>query len=351
MSPSTDPDRRVFQLVKEVYYNRSGILLLLAVLVAVGIGAYSLNTEGRASQVYLAIATSLFATTLFAFLQTSLTALRYEAVLQESVVQTVGRLGEDLLQAVDQQMTAQRRTLLEEIGRHDVNRETEVYDPSPRPDPKFNADITESLSNTSRYTFKGVTGRLAAVRLYTLTSRNCQEAHLIIAHPQSPSGFESRIAHILSYVDDTTREEVLEDIRDSVLLTLVGARLAAPKFQTLSIDFVSDSQVNRLEIFDREVYLTLFSDTSDKGVTYPRTKRYSRRSDMYQVLTSETGRLRKNAKLSIIMRSSTTDDEIIGYAKQLGYEDFGPSQLAATRASFLTTAEAFRDELNRRGAG
>ena len=61
------------QLLRELYFNRTGIVFLLMVLVPVLMLVASAKTHGSASQFWLALGTATIATTGYSFVQVLLT--------------------------------------------------------------------------------------------------------------------------------------------------------------------------------------------------------------------------------------------------------------------------------------
>ena len=65
------------QLLRSLYFNRNGILVLVMALVSVGLLYLSVRTHGTASQFFLGLGAATIATTVYSFLQVLLTTSQF----------------------------------------------------------------------------------------------------------------------------------------------------------------------------------------------------------------------------------------------------------------------------------
>ena len=173
-----------------------------------------------------------------------------------------------------------------------MNREffpTHVFEPTAEPNPAFNRLMMQDLQNTRQYLFRGFSGRHAAARL--LLSKSEWEFRAVVADPANLSGIGGRarylIRHSAADVDvDTIQARLHEEIR----MGLVGLYLARSRCTRMEVTVISDPPLDRLEIFDDSVWVTLYSD-AHAPAEYPRTLRFSEGSFIYNMERAEFGRI------------------------------------------------------------
>ena len=71
---------------------------------------------------------------------------------------------------------------------------------------------------------------------------------------------------------------------------LVGLYLARSRCSRMEVTVISDPPLDRLEIFDDSVWVTLYSDAHEPA-EYPRTLRFSEGSFIYNMERAEFGRI------------------------------------------------------------
>lgn len=314
----------LLKLTKDVYFNRTGVLLLIAIAISGALIYFAVKSTGVEKEVLIAISTSLVASTVFAFLQTMLTGLRYEALVAQSISDSI----ESATRRVLEQTSSLQREFVPSV----------VYAASAIPDPKFNRDLTNDLRSTERYFFRGVTGRYAVARLH-LADTVFDEVHILVAHPLDRRSTDARVTHIASYVETNTNyQDIQTRLTDEIFETIVGARLASVKCRRLTLHFLKEPQVDRVELFDTALYLTLYSDAAERGAKFPRTLRFGMASSLYKIYSSQLFRLRDSAENSVVIRPSTTDDELLAAIALLGGAG-SAADLNSYESRFITFAK------------
>jgi hypothetical protein len=262
--------------VQEIFWTRTGLLLLILVVVSGLTMIVSANLDpGVGKNLVTALATGTLVSAIVGFGQTLITATATQRAM--------------LTPLIDESRQA-LRDLADEY--RSMNREffpTHVFEPTAEPDPAFNRLMMQDLQHTRQYLFRGCSGRHAAARL--LLSRSEWEFRGIVADPADLSGISGRarylVRHSTGNVDvDTVRERLHEEIR----MGLVGLYLARSRCSRMEIAVISDPPLDRLEIFDDSVWVTLYSDVHALA-EYPRTLRFSEGSFIYNMERAEFGRI------------------------------------------------------------
>jgi hypothetical protein len=77
--------RSEVQLLRQLYFNRTGILFLLMALASIGMLAASSKTSGVAGQLWLALGSATLATTGYSFVQVLLTTRQFNDFLADAI--------------------------------------------------------------------------------------------------------------------------------------------------------------------------------------------------------------------------------------------------------------------------
>lgn len=262
--------------VQEIFWTRTGLLLLILVVTSVLTMVLSANLDpGVGKNLVTSVATGTLVSAIVGFGQTLITATATQRAM--------------LTPLIDESRQA-LRDLADEY--RSMNREffpTHVFEPTAEPNPAFNRLMMQDLQNARQYLFRGFSGRHAAARL--LLSRSEWEFRGVVADPANLSGISGRARYLIRHspanVDvDTIQARLHEEIR----MGLVGLYLARSRCSRMEVTVISDPPLDRLEIFDDSVWVTLYSD-AHAPAEYPRTLRFSEGSFIYNMERAEFGRI------------------------------------------------------------
>lgn len=263
MSAAADGVRK--SLFRELFWTRTTLLLSVLVVTSITAMAVSSTMEpGAAKNFVLALGTGTLISAIVGFGQTLITASAAQRVLVDSLVEESKRALQDL--------SEEYRSL---------NREffpTHIFEPTPEPDPAFNKFMTEDLRRTRQYYFRGFSGRHAAARL--LLSNAERELRAVVADPTDRNSISGRAAYLMRY-SDRDYETVRSELHEEICIGLVGLYLARARCSRIDITIMVQPPLDRVEIFDESVWVTLFSDAAGATTPYPRTLRFSRTSFIY----------------------------------------------------------------------
>jgi len=288
--------------VQEIFWTRTGLLLLILVVTSGLTMLLSANLDpGVGKNLVTAVSTGTLVSAIVGFGQTLITATATQRAMLTPLV-------EESRQAL--------RDLADEY--RSMNREffpTHVFEPTAEPDPAFNRLMMQDLQHTRQYLFRGFSGRHAAARL--LLSRSEWEFRAVVADPANLSGISGRarylIRHSAADVDiDTIRARLHEEIR----IGLVGLYLACSRCSRMEVTVISDPPLDRLEIFDDSVWVTLYSDAHSPA-EYPRTLRFSEGSFIYNMERAEFVRISasRHAHHLVITPDMTREEFITSFEK------------------------------------
>jgi hypothetical protein len=262
--------------LQEIFWTRTGLLLLILLVVS---GVAMIVTSGMApgtgKNLITAVATGTLVSAVVGFGQTLITATASQRAMLTPLIDESRQALRDL--------AAEYRSM---------NREffpTHIFEPTEDPDPAFNKLMMQDLQSTRQYLFRGFSARHAAARL--LLSKAEWEFRAVIADPRNLRGISGRarylIRHSAADVDyDTIHEQLLYEVR----IGLVGLYLARSRCSRLEVTVISDPPIDRLEIFDDSVWVTLYSDARSSN-RFPRTLRFSEGSFIYNMERTEFARI------------------------------------------------------------
>ncbi|MEU5882696.1 hypothetical protein [Spirillospora sp. NPDC047279] len=321
-------------LLRSLYLNRTGILLLIMLLGSIGLIAISARTAGAAQQFWLAVGSGTLATTVYSTLQVFLTTTQFEHFLVGSIRSVVESEVVVLAERVLQESDETRHRFLP----------TSQYPGSTTPDPTFNRDINASFQRSDLYIFRGMTGKYSAARL-ALLPKTPSRVQLIIADPTEPKAVDNRARLLLRRGEvpdlDEGRKKVIHDIH----LALAGMQSIHAHFDELQLCFTQDPFIDRVEIFDQEIYVELFSDVSEAR-SFPPTVRFSRESVAYQTHYRDCSRLLSSSLVRKVTIQRDSDARTyLNDLKDQASIDISMGDFEAAREEFREFRERVKGEL------
>jgi len=260
-------------LIQDIFWTRTGLLLALLLLVsAASFGVSSVIGAGTLHTLVVSLATGTLISAVVSFGQTLLTQTASQRALVAPLVEESRRALEAL--------SAEYRALNQEYF------PTHVFEPTTAPDPAFNRLMMQDLHGTREYFFRGFSGRHAAARL--LLSHAEWELRAMVADPRCDSAISGRARYLLRQQgSEADYDAIKEQLHEEIRIGLVGLFQARSRCSRVDITVVVDPTLDRLEMFDDSVWITLFSASSGVTTLYPRTLRFSEGSFIYGMERTE----------------------------------------------------------------
>ena len=260
-------------LIQDIFWTRTGLLLALLLLVsAASFGVSSIIGAGTLHTLVVSLATGTLISAVVTFGQTLLTASASQRALVAPLVEESRRALEAL--------SAEYRALNQEYF------PTHVFEPTTAPDPAFNRLMMQDLRGTREYFFRGFSGRHAAARL--LLSHAEWELRVMVADPRCDSAISGRARYLLRQQgSEADYDAIKELLHKEIRIGLVGLFQSRSRCSRVDITVVADPPLDRLEMFDDSVWITLFSASSGVSTLYPRTLRFSEGSFIYGMERTE----------------------------------------------------------------
>ncbi|WP_026423967.1 hypothetical protein [Actinokineospora inagensis] len=263
--------------IQDLFWTRTGLLLLVLVVVA-GTAMWLAGglDPGLAKNLLTALGTGTLVSAVVGFGQTLITASAAQRAMVTPVI-------EESRKAL-RELSAEYRSLNQEFF------PTHVFEASTEPDPAFNALIMSDLRETRQLWFRGFSGRYAAARM--LLSPAQWEVRAVLADPRERGSISGRARHLARQGGpDADYEKISDTLHQEIRIGLVGLYLARAKCTAIEVTAVPDPPLDRVELFDDCVWITLYSAVAGAPSLYPRTLRFSEGSFIYDMQRSEFARV------------------------------------------------------------
>ncbi|WP_156756530.1 hypothetical protein [Actinokineospora pegani] len=290
-----------------MFWTRTG--LLLAVLIVVSSLASWLADQvgpGTPKTLLSALGTGALVSAVVGFGQTLITASASQRAMVTPLV-------EESRKAL-RELSDEYRSLNSEFF------PTHVFEATTEPDPAFNALMMRDLGATRQFLFRGFSGRYAAVRL--LLAHAEWEVRAVVADPRGRSAVTGRARHLLRHKGadsdyEVEYQRVQEHLHEDVKTGLVGLYLARGRCTSIEVTAVIDPPLDRLELFDDSVWVTLYSSVAGAPALYPRSLRFSEGSFLYDMQRAEFARLRAADAAQFTITPETTRDEFLAHFTEI----------------------------------
>lgn len=302
---SAEPKGVRSNLLQELFWTRTGLLLLSLMVTSGSALAISSTMDQGALRTFLtSVGTGTLISAVVGFGQTLITSSAAQRALITPVVEESRRALREL--------TTEYRALDREFF------PTHVFEPTARPDPAFNQVMMQDLERTRLYVFRGFAGRYAAGRL--LLSQSECELRAVLADPRDDEAISGRARYLLRNEGvDGDYDAIAARLREQISIGLVGLFLARGRCSRIDLTIVSDPPLDRLELFDDSVWLTLYSNTSAGVIRlYPRTVRFSEGSFIYGMERAEFLRISNSkAGLHIVITPGTSRADFLALFEKI----------------------------------
>ena len=249
-----------------------------------------------------------------------------------------------------QSITEEVRGALTEL--HTSYIPTDEFPAGDQPGIGFNALMSQDMQTSGTYWFRGIHTKFCAARFSMLPSSNLQ-AYLILPDPTVPHSLDARLEYRAAQAagGQTSIPELREKTLRSIHSGLVGLFLTRNKCGSIEVLLVSTPALDRFEMFQHSVWISLFSDM-DQGTLFPRAMRFSRSSLIHRMQGAECLAIRRSPTTRRFEISrTTTEEEFVGLFRDMTGKELTPQLLAELTADYEGTAGRFRTAIRANGPG
>lgn len=296
------------KLFRDLYFNKTGILLLSMGLASIGLVLWSSQIHGSAEEILLGLGVAVLAASIYSTFQVLLTTKQFNDFLVENIRQATT---EAIAKQGDLVLGEYRSIQQKYIP-------VATYPEADSPGPKFNRDLNESIRGSSHYTFYGLTARYALARLSMLGTAP-RDIKIVMANPSQPDAVNIRARREASSTDDGEFEQKKAAIIHGIYMSIAGAFLTRWNFDRIVLCLTAYPPVDRAELCDSSVYIAYFSDPEETRAQFPSTMKFARASLIYQIIEHECNRMFASIySNNIEIKGSTTEEEFRGKLGEAG---------------------------------
>lgn len=322
-------------LLRSLYFNRTGILLLSMVLLSITAILAAQRARGGAQGVWLGLGVAVLAASLYSFFQVLLTTRQFEGFITDTVRQVITK-----------EITAVTAAALAEYQKlQSAYVPTAVYPAVHSPGRTFNRDLNEALGDSGRYTFYGLTARYAVARLALLPGLLPAELRFVIADPTLDGVVDLRARREAVRGGDESFDRARDDLLRGIYVSFAGMYLTRHRFDRVEICITASPPVDRAELCDDAVFVSLFSDAAEASAPFPSTMQFDRGSVIYRMFDQECNRLfAAHSSKRIAVASGVTEPEFLAALAGVGI-GIAAADWVLLKQEFARFREANRGDL------
>lgn len=173
-----------------------------------------------------------------------------------------------------------------------------IFPSSDHPRRDFNDIFMMDLTRSKSLLFRGISARHTAARLRAHRDSEMDVA-VIVPDLRVPESLSNRIDYIRKFELPATGVDALRArVKHQVAVGLVGLYQARFDCSGISITLSPSPPLDRYEILQNGLWVTLFSEVNALASQYPRALRFDNDSLMFQMQRSEFVRLRDSSPSS-----------------------------------------------------
>lgn len=328
--PQNQRGSRVSELLKLLVAARTYVFFSVSILITGGLFYWASKTSGSSQAALVGVASSMLASTLFAWLQLFFTRSAFTDMLQSSISDAVEGSSKSIEAVVSTRMDKVLSFINRGWGEFIPMAE---FPASSEPGDEFNNDFAVELERSGRYVFLGLTGRYVGPRLAAV-DRRLNEVTVIIGNPATNEAVKIRQEQE-SPADQ--RPAIEAKLRAEVDLCLFGLFEHRHRHDRISLYLNPAPDLDRIEILDDCVYLALFSG-SEQNRRFPRTLKFSGASFVCRTARRSAARvMASQASVRFDLSPQTGPEELMRFYashldRRIDEAEFG--SLKANYASF-----------------
>jgi len=196
------------------------------------------------------------------------------------------------------------------------------YGPSQYPQKQFNIDMTNDLCNSYIFFFQGTSAKFVPVRLLG-THNNLSIVKIVMLNPSNKEVIliRARDRKRNPYNKNKSLEEIVEDIRSEIYLSIIGLFQCRAICCPIHILYDnSGTSVSRLEVFEQHSYISFYQSEDSFENTHPQALRYAKGSlihNMHKLQFDRLSGVLGNNTFSI--ESNTDENSLIQHLGMIGF--------------------------------
>lgn len=205
---------------------------------------------------------------------------------------------------------------------------------------QFNADLTEDLSKTSFFYFRGTSGKYVPIRL-AQCSKTLKQVRLLLVDPDHLFSVRYRVLDKANQgqLSETELECAIAALQDEIKMSLV-ALFDTRRDIEITVGLEKSTASYRTEILENSMYISVYHTESLRRSNYPDSARFSKFSALYAAHFVDFDRQIKMCERKITFDSLSTERQLLEFMR-MDSEEGAAERISNFRASF----EEFKDKV------
>jgi len=339
------PNRHTLVRLLEQYTLRFFVLLLVVFcFVLFYFGPQLLPAYKEA---FISVSTSLLASLIFALLYSFIAERYHQAAVNEELahsvknaVMEIRQAEQEYIQSIVEHTTAKidalDRTHYRDISTHFRQFiPARSFPPTSRPEKEFNQLLTDELSHSRTYFFKGVTGRYISSRLATARRHNLT-CKVLLSDPSNQDLLRLYVKDRFGPIPlDSKMNKHIEQVRREIFMTIIDLFDQTRLITSVEIKLYRGPVFYRTEILDGFFIVSFFTSHVPIPTAFPTTHLYKQDSFYYEAYLTDFNQTFELADKSIMINTRTTEQVLHTFLTEIGCD-------LATLPQLREEAEQFR---------
>ncbi len=218
-----------------------------------------------------------------------------------------------------------------------------VYDPTDGEGTAFNRDLTTSLGSSHTYRFQGMTGYFVPIRLEA-TKATLAQLRICLADASDQAALRLRVTREIARGASRDYASVIGQLKEQMRQCVVGLLEVRGRCQAIEIMWSTAPIGERYEIFDNDMYVTIFDSGPPIGAKYPRSLKFGRSSFMYDTTLRrfDLGFSATSPKL-VAIRPEDSDELVLERLQKAGL-DIDPKLYKTYAEQFWKDVESYKNQ-------
>jgi len=295
--------------IKELFYNKSGVVLLSTILLAIAAFYYGTQQPADSSnlkEVLFSIGSSLIATALFTIFYNVVTYKITTDILEQSISEKLKHSKDEILQGV------------QEFYKEFVP--SKIFEATNTSVDLFDLNLKKEIEDSDSYYFRGISGKRTAIRI-ELARGKLSEVKLNLLDPSDDKALQERANLMLSIDRKAQIPENVSDVKSRIVKDVISCLTGLyyygkAKCQKIQITFQIGTSSSRIELLDNAIFISLYDDGH---LRYPETLKFSYNTKIYRLYQLEFQKeFEQLASLkSLEIKNNTTEDEFLALLNSL----------------------------------
>ncbi len=212
---------------------------------------------------------------------------------------------------------------------------------STSPNNEFNTDVSQNLTKSNVYLFRGFSGRYTVSRLSDKRLGRFSEVSLFLTKPNSDVAIR-RAASDLIDSSPNANADGRKLLLNQVLQTIIGSSFVFMKSDSFTLYFLDDPIEDRYEIIDDFIYISYYDDISRNRKKFPNVYKFSKNSVFYKSQNRILSYYKTSINSKLNIDDNLDDEKIINFFKNNFQIEISENDIALAKSDFAEFVDSFK---------